>query len=94
MGAVFGGRGAAPFLSKATTVLAIAFMLSCIIQLKMSPSAGKVPKSVIQREAEERARTQPAEALPIVSDEMPVVTPTEDAGTETQPGAAADTTQP
>jgi preprotein translocase subunit SecG len=30
-GAVFGGRGAAPFLSKATTVLAIAFMLMCIL---------------------------------------------------------------
>jgi preprotein translocase subunit SecG len=94
MGAVFGGRGAAPFLSKATTVLAIAFMLSCIIQLKMSPAVGKAPKSVIQREAEERTRTQPAEALPMVSEEMPVVTPTEDTGTETQPAAATDTTQP
>ncbi len=29
-GAVFGGRGAATFLSKATTVLAIAFMVSSI----------------------------------------------------------------
>ncbi len=29
-GAVFGGRGAATFLSKATTVLAILFMVSCI----------------------------------------------------------------
>ncbi len=30
-GAVFGGRGAAPFLSKATTVLAITFMGMCIL---------------------------------------------------------------
>jgi len=29
-GAVFGGRGAASFLSKATTVLAIFFMISCM----------------------------------------------------------------
>lgn len=29
-GAVFGGRGAASFLSKATTILAVAFMLSCV----------------------------------------------------------------
>ncbi len=29
-GAVFGGRGAASFLSKATTVLAIFFMVSCM----------------------------------------------------------------
>ena len=94
MGAVFGGRGAAPFLSKATTVLAIAFMLSCIIQLKLSPAVGKAPKSVIQREAEEKARTQPAEALPVVSEELPVVTPGEETETEAQPAAATDTTQP
>ncbi|MEZ5358797.1 MAG: preprotein translocase subunit SecG [Candidatus Zixiibacteriota bacterium] len=29
-GAVFGGRGAASFLSKATTVLAVLFMVSCL----------------------------------------------------------------
>jgi preprotein translocase subunit SecG len=94
IGAVFGGRGAAPFLSKATTVLAIAFMLSCMIQLKLSPAVGKAPKSVIQREAEEKSRTQPAEALPIVPEEMPVVTPGEESETEARPAAVTDTTQP
>jgi preprotein translocase subunit SecG len=108
MGAVFGGRGAAPFLSKATTVLAIAFMLSCIIQLRMSPAVGKAPRSVIQQEAEERARRQPAEALPIISEEgattpegtpvegqteMPAETPAEGVETESQPPAAVDTSQ-
>lgn len=108
MGAVFGGRGAAPFLSKATTVLAIAFMLSCIIQLKMSPAVGKAPQSVIQREAEDKARRQPAEALPVVSEEgavTPVQTPAqgqaetpaegsvEGTQSETQPGATADTSR-
>ncbi len=35
-GAVFGGRGAASFLSKATSVLAIIFMLNCISLAYMS----------------------------------------------------------
>lgn len=35
-GAVFGGRGAATFLSKATTVLAIVFMINCGILAFMS----------------------------------------------------------
>ncbi len=35
-GAVFGGRGAASFLSRATTVLAIVFMLNCIALAYMS----------------------------------------------------------
>ncbi|MFQ6091783.1 MAG: preprotein translocase subunit SecG [bacterium] len=91
MGAVFGGRGAAPFLSKVTTVLAIAFMLSCIVQLKLSPVRGKAPKSVIQQEAEKRARTQPAEALPVVSEEVPAA-PIEQPGTESQ-STAADSSQ-
>lgn len=38
-GAVFGGRGAASFLSKATSVLAIVFMVNCIALAYMS--AGK-----------------------------------------------------
>ena len=38
-GAVFGGRGAASFLSRATSVLAIVFMLNCIALAYMS--AGK-----------------------------------------------------
>lgn len=39
-GTVFGGRGAASFLSKATTVLAVAFMSSCIILTFINPSTG------------------------------------------------------
>lgn len=37
-GAVFGGRGAASFLSKATTVLAVVFMLNCGALAFMSSS--------------------------------------------------------
>jgi preprotein translocase subunit SecG len=37
-GAVFGGRGAATFLSKSTTILAIAFMVSCLVLTFVSPA--------------------------------------------------------
>ncbi len=37
-GAVFGGRGAATFLSKATSFAAIAFMVSCLVLAFVSPS--------------------------------------------------------
>lgn len=37
-GAVFGGRGAATFLSKATSVIAIAFMFSCLTLTFFSPA--------------------------------------------------------
>ncbi|MFQ5869084.1 MAG: preprotein translocase subunit SecG [Candidatus Zixiibacteriota bacterium] len=39
-GAVFGGRGAATFLSKATAYLAIAFMLSCVGLALVTPGGG------------------------------------------------------
>ena len=100
MGAVFGGRGAAPFLSKATTVLAIAFMLSCLVQLRLKPATARSPESVIQREAEDRARRQPAEALPMISEEAPttpldtpVETPAEGTESGSLPAAVPDTSQ-
>jgi preprotein translocase subunit SecG len=60
-GAVFGGRGAATFLSKATTVLAIAFFLSCmVLTFTTSTSRGtKAPKSEIQKAAEQSQQTAP-----------------------------------
>ncbi|MCK5124914.1 MAG: preprotein translocase subunit SecG [candidate division Zixibacteria bacterium] len=39
-GAVFGGRGAASFLSKATTILAVLFMVSCLTLSLMSSGKG------------------------------------------------------
>jgi len=59
-GAVFGGRGAATFLSKATSVLAIVFMLNCIVLAFMSsrvrqvvsPGSATATESVITREAQ------------------------------------------
>lgn len=58
-GAVFGGRGAASFLSKATTVLAVLFMVNCAALAFMSASTrpgGSVStstESVVTRQAQE-----------------------------------------
>lgn len=59
-GAVFGGRGAASFLSKATTVLAILFMFNCAALAYMSAKADNVDttgattggESVVTRQAQ------------------------------------------
>jgi preprotein translocase subunit SecG len=67
-GAVFGGRGAASFLSKATTGLAIAFFVSCLILSFLSPGSRGVTSdsSAIQREAQRRATegSAPATSIP------------------------------
>ena len=69
---VFGGRGAATFLSRATTTLAVLFMLNCLGLAMLSKSA-RTPRSVTQAESVE----------PI----SPVPTPGEEA-LQTEPGAA------
>lgn len=56
-GAVFGGRGAASFLSRATTVLAVVFMLNCGALAFMSSkstggSTAASGESVVTREAQ------------------------------------------
>lgn len=62
-GAVFGGRGAATFLSKATTYLAVLFMVNCIALAYMSAGTRQIatsgtdatgqPSSVITQKAQE-----------------------------------------
>ena len=67
-GAVFGGRGAATFLSRATTILAIAFFLSCILLSFLSPATGRGGRkaSAISKEAQKQATqgTVPATNIP------------------------------
>jgi len=68
--AVFGGRGAASFLSKATTVLAVVFMINCGALALMSSNArlisgeGTSGESAVTRQAqaaqEEAMRRQAA----------------------------------
>ncbi len=73
-GTVFGGRGAAPFLAKATSGLAIAFFLSCILLTFLSPATnvstindGTNVESAVQKAAQERQGEipiQPATTTP------------------------------
>lgn len=89
-GAVFGGRGAASFLSKATTVLAIAFMVTCLILSFLSSSKFGSKETTVKSVVTEKA----AGTLP-----MPT-SPTEGTNTanpedifNTPAGQAADSTK-
>ena len=57
---VLGGRTAATFLTKATTVLATAFMLSCLVQSVAFQTAETTPTTATQRTmAEQQAVSVP-----------------------------------
>ncbi|MCP4582847.1 MAG: preprotein translocase subunit SecG [candidate division Zixibacteria bacterium] len=61
-GAVFGGRGAASFLSRATSVVAIAFMISCLVLTFMSPSRQSgSQESAIKEQMQSGQQTVPAD---------------------------------
>lgn len=68
-GAIFGGRGAATFLSKLTTVLAVLFMLSSVTHSFISRSA-TTPNSLIQEEAR-KGGLSPAAQLPAIPGAIP-----------------------
>ena len=65
-GGVFGGRGAAPFLTKATTVCAILFMLTSLSLNYVKP--GGRSESVLERSLMEGGLG----SEPAVTDEMPI----------------------
>jgi preprotein translocase subunit SecG len=83
--AFFGGRGAATFLSKATSWLAVAFMLMSILLAVLSSRGGAPGEGLLQRRARERAAQvnlppststlDPATALDslVLPDELPAV---------------------
>ena len=81
-GAVFGGRGAATFLSKFTAVLAILFMLSNIGHSIIS-SRSSASKSLIQQEAEKGRRISPASTLPSIPGAVPQTPETQSDETQT-----------
>ena len=70
-GAVFGGRGAATFLSRATTFLAVAFFLSCLVLTILFPRGGIAGRqSAVQTEAQkalERQQVPAGEETPATS---------------------------
>jgi len=89
MGAVFGGRGAATFLSKLTTGLAIAFFLSCLGQsLLASRRFSNRQESVIQREMERQTQQQSESPVPLVPAPQPMETGSQGAGGDQLPPEA------
>ncbi|MEW5922759.1 MAG: preprotein translocase subunit SecG [Candidatus Zixiibacteriota bacterium] len=75
-GAVFGGRGAASFLSKATTILAIVFMINCGVLAFMSShrsgrTTGATPAgSVVTEEAQKEMERQAAQQQSLPADDQ------------------------
>ena len=65
-GAVFGGRGAASFLSRATTVLAVMFMAMAIVLSFMGPSPSGVAggPAAVQQAGGQPAQSAPATDIP------------------------------
>lgn len=83
MGAMFGSRGAATFLSKMTTGLAISFMLSCLALSALSPKTSSEVRSAIEAERSRKAQeSSPASALPFVPSAEEGKTSTESNATE------------
>ncbi|HIE04493.1 MAG TPA: preprotein translocase subunit SecG [Candidatus Latescibacteria bacterium] len=65
MGTMLGVRGTVTFLTKATVVLATAFMLSCVLHTSISPKMSPERRSAIQKELERKGREgAPGSALP------------------------------
>ncbi len=65
MGTVFGGRGAASFLQKATTVLAAIF-LGLALLVSYIDKGKPIDENVVAEEMERLRASSPAAALPIV----------------------------
>lgn len=84
MGAVFGGRGAGDFLTKLTTGLAIAFMVSCLLHSAISPTTSPEARSALQEELKKKSlETSPASVLPgSAAPAVEEAAPSEESGTE------------
>ncbi len=65
-GAVFGGRGAASFLSRATTVFAVLFMTMAVLMSFMGSgnTGGTTGPSAVQKAANQPQRSLPATSIP------------------------------
>jgi preprotein translocase subunit SecG len=84
-GGVFGGRGAAPFLVKATTVFAVLFMLTAISLNFVNPSTG-TGKSVLERTM---TGNKAAPSEPAVTNKMPVAPPSQGTPAQSSPAQSA-----
>ena len=81
---VLGGRTAATFLTKATTVLATAFMLSCLVQSVAFQTAETTPTTATQRTMAE----QQAPAVPAIPETEHLLGEQEEAVAEEPPAEA------
>ncbi|MFQ5675771.1 MAG: preprotein translocase subunit SecG [bacterium] len=66
MGAVFGGRGAANFLSKTTTWLAVGFLAIALLLSFLNKGGGDASQSLVGQEQQKRTTSTPASSLPLV----------------------------
>ena len=86
MQSVLGGRGAATFLSKLTTWLAIAFMVVSLFLMRFYGEGGGGALTPIEQEAAQESPTEPADT----TGEGTVETPT-DSDSESDPQDASKT---
>jgi len=102
-GAVFGGRGAASFLSKATAVLAIVFMVNCgVLAFMSSHRAGRtstLTQSAVTKEAAKdmERQQQQQQQTPGAPDQTDGQLPTEgqpSSGGQTPPAGGSQSTTP
>ncbi len=71
MGSVFGGRGAATFLSKATSVLAAAFFVLAFILSYMDSGSSTAPAGIVEEELQKQGQTE--QVLPPLQESIPAV---------------------
>jgi preprotein translocase subunit SecG len=72
MGNVFGGRGAASFLSKVTMWLAVGFAVTTLSIALLTGNLSTGKKSLVQKVLEKEQVSSPASILPTVADEEPI----------------------
>jgi preprotein translocase subunit SecG len=83
MGAVFGGRGAASFMSKATGWLAAFFLLISLLLAKVNDQSAQGARSIVKEAQEERGTSVPAARLPIVAPDDETLLPVENTAPST-----------
>jgi len=72
--AMFGGRGAADFLSKATTYLGTAFLVLCILMSLIRPPVAS-DRSIVMESVEQQQQVIPETGLPLLPGATPNLPP-------------------
>ena len=86
---VLGGRTAATFLTKATTILATAFMLSCLVQSVAFQTAETTPTTATQRTMAEQQVPAAVPGIPEAGHLLGEEEKPAEAGTAEEPPAEA-----